>query len=353
MRIKDNYLKLNIRNKRTIVTSDVHGRPDLLEQLLKNVDFSHEDILIINGDIIDKGPDSIQMITYVERLMAQGNVYVTLGNCDKIFDELEEAFLYDYMAYRYTIVHEMLKQLGKTLDDYTSQGELAKELRTKFEHLHNVMKDLPLMIETEDYIFVHAGVDEDYMETTERDALNMPFFYNQPHQLEKTVIVGHFPACNFVEQGVYHHNIKIHPNHNTIAIDGGNQVKTSGQLDGLIIEADGTLHTTFVDDYEQSMVIQSFDPGFQTPHSFTYPDYAITAFEGDEYFTYCEHGEHDGCMVKTEFIDFEAQRLKDDYTDYFHAVEAGAFVSVIHHYKGYVLIKKNGIVGFVPEEVLE
>lgn len=352
MKIKDHYKQLSIEGKRTIITSDVHGRPDLLKRLLDEVNFSDNDILIINGDIIDKGHDSIGAIQYVATLMDKGNVHVLLGNCDKIFDELEEDFLYSYMDYRYTIVHEMLQVLGKSKEDYPSQQAMAYDLRTQFAHLHSVLKDLPLMIETESYIIVHAGVDEDCLETSEHDALNMPFFYNKAHLHEKTVIVGHFPACNFVEKGIYHHNVKVHPVYKTIAIDGGNEVKTSGQLNALIIEADGQVSSTFVDDYKKALVIQSFDPGVQMPHTFTYPNYEIDVYEGDEYFTYCEH-QGEGCMVKTEYIDFEKKCLNDDYTDYFHKVEMGEYVSVIKRLNGYVLIKKDGIVGFVPEEVLE
>lgn len=292
MKIKDHYKQLSIEGKRTIITSDVHGRPDLLKRLLDDVKFSDDDILIINGDIIDKGHDSIGALQYVATLMDKGNVHVLLGNCDKIFDELEEDFLYGYMEYRYTIVHEMLKVLGKSKEDYPSQQAMADDLRTQFALLHSVLKDLPLMIETESYIIVHAGVNEDYLETSEHDALNMPFFYNKAHHHEKTVVVGHFPVCNFVENGMYHHNVKVHPNYN------------------------------------------------------------IDVYEGDEYFTYCEQ-QGEGCMVKTEYIDFEKNRLKDDYTDYFHKVEMSEYVSVIKRLNGYVLIKKDGIVGFVPEEVLE
>ncbi|MCE4956439.1 metallophosphoesterase [Macrococcoides caseolyticum] len=360
MKIKDNYLTMPIKDRRTIVVSDIHGALDLFKALLDKVNYVDEDRLIILGDIMDKGPNGIELVEFIAQLLKKDNVFMVLGNCDCIFDELEEDYLYDYMSYRHTIVHEALDQLGKTLDDYDSQRDLALDMHKYFGYLHNVVRDLPLMIETEDFIFVHAGINpQNYMETPRYDALNMPYFYRQSHNTNKIVVVGHFPTSNFVEGGLMDNNIKYNEQMRIIDIDGGNQVKYSGQLNALIIQYeddDYQLETTFVDGYPRREVIQSFEVAYQTPHTFTYPHLEIEIGEGDEYFTQAKHIQTGiEFMVKTEFIlsTDSGYRLKDDYTDYFMDVIAGEEVAVIDdRYLGYTLVMKDGVTGWVPEEVL-
>ena len=160
MKIKDNYMTMSITDRCTIVVSDVHGNINLFKDLLLSVGYTEDDRLIILGDIIDKGPNSIELVEFVGELLENEHVHMLLGNCDCIFDELEEDYLYNYMQRRHTLVHEALDKLGKTLDDYESQSDMAKDVRKHFSHIHDIVRDLPLMIETEDFIFVHAGLDQ-------------------------------------------------------------------------------------------------------------------------------------------------------------------------------------------------
>lgn len=360
MQIKDNYLTLALKDARTIVVSDMHGSLDLFKQLLAHVDFCDTDQLIILGDIIDKGPNSIELTEYVGELLKQDNVHMILGNCDCIFDELEEDYLYGYMQRRHTLVHEALGKLGKTIEDYPTQSAMAEDIRNHFGYLYDVVRDLPLMIESEDFIFVHAGLDaENYMATSRYNALNMPLFYQASHDAPKTVVVGHFPTSNYVEDGLMNNNIKINASKRIIDIDGGNQVKYSGQLNALLITYEDDVYhldTTYVDAYPKREIIQDFEVTYQEPHTFTYPHFDIEVFEGDEYFTQARHIESGTeFMVKTEFImaTEDGYRLKDDYTDYFMDVTAGETVAVIdERYLGYTLIMKDGITGWVPNEVL-
>lgn len=118
MRIKDNYQTLEIKGRRTIVISDIHGEQQLFERLLQQVGFCHEDYLIIGGDILDKGQNSIETMEYVFQLLEQPNVFMIKGNCDRIFEELDEDWLFHYMNVRRTIVHDYLTLNGKVWEDY-------------------------------------------------------------------------------------------------------------------------------------------------------------------------------------------------------------------------------------------
>jgi len=356
MKMKDKLVQLSQRGKRTIVISDIHGELDLFKAILEQVGFNGDDILIINGDILDKGQNSLGTMKYIRKLTEAGNVYMIEGNCDRFFDELEEEWLYPYMDYRYTVAHEFLKETGTTLNDYKTQRDFAEAVLNVYGDYQTWFRSLPTAIETEDYLFVHAGIEEDYLETPREVALTMPEFYLSSHPLDKKVVVGHYPAANFVEAGLYSHAIKINDERRIIALDGGNQVKASGQLNALTIEIDGTLTMQAVDALPSALVIQDFEVILQEPHTFTFPDYSIHVMEGDDYFTYAEHvSTRTKLMVKTEWIiEKEGETyLKDDYTDYFVDVMAGEEVKVVGEYVGYTLIKKDSIVGWVPEEVLD
>ena len=50
--------------QRVICVGDVHGCADELETLLRKCQYNKEnDILVFNGDIINKGPKSVQVYT--------------------------------------------------------------------------------------------------------------------------------------------------------------------------------------------------------------------------------------------------------------------------------------------------
>ncbi|WP_165980703.1 metallophosphoesterase [Macrococcus carouselicus] len=356
MKLKDKLIQLDIRGRRTIVISDIHGELALFKQLLKKTGWSDDDRLIINGDILDKGQDSLGTMKFIRELAESDNVYVIEGNCDRFFDELEADWLYAYMDCRHTAAHEFLRETGTTLEDYPAQSDFARAVLEQYGDFQQWFRNLPTAIETEDYLFVHAGIEADYLETPREVALTMPEFYSRTHHLDKTVVVGHYPAANFVEDGLYSHEVKVNQARRIIALDGGNQVKASGQLNALIIEADGSLDTMSVDAHPSRLVIQDFEVTLQEPHSFTFPDYEIKAFEGDAHFTFAEHlSSQTQLMVKTEWIKEQDGRhyLNDDYTDLFLDVTAGEEVKVVGEYAGYVLIKRNGLVGWVPEEVLD
>ena len=60
--------------QRIIAVSDVHGHLNHLIQLLKKINYSGDDILVIVGDIVDKGPDSLRTLQYVMELAKRESV---------------------------------------------------------------------------------------------------------------------------------------------------------------------------------------------------------------------------------------------------------------------------------------
>ena len=82
------------KNRRILVTSDIHGHALLLKRLLGKVGFCEGDMLFIVGDLIEKGPASLACLRYVMGLAGMENVVVLLGNVDlsrlQMLEELNE-----------------------------------------------------------------------------------------------------------------------------------------------------------------------------------------------------------------------------------------------------------------------
>ena len=59
------------------VISDLHGQFVLLQLLLEKIEFSADDELYILGDIMDRGPNSIDIYYFVKSMP---NIYMLKGN---------------------------------------------------------------------------------------------------------------------------------------------------------------------------------------------------------------------------------------------------------------------------------
>lgn len=83
-------MDLVVQNKRVYVISDIHNDADGFQAILKKIDFSPEDILIINGDIFDRGEKPVEL--YFE-ILKYSNIYVIQGNHDVwVAREIREKF---------------------------------------------------------------------------------------------------------------------------------------------------------------------------------------------------------------------------------------------------------------------
>ena len=244
-------LKINA-GQRIIVVSDIHGHKDYLVQLLKKADYSGDDVLVIVGDIVDKGPDSLRTLQYVMELSKKNQVYATIGNVDLhrvqfLTDTDEEA---DSRFCKYThhlqqwwgggLIQDMFRELGIPLEKLTD--ETASEYRALLrEHFHEeiaYLQRLPVVLEMERYIFVHGGLPTDDLEKVVGEEaegfLKNDCFMKKGHQFSKYMVVGHWPVC------LYHDTKEslapiFSKNQNIISIDGGCGVKRSGQLNALLL----------------------------------------------------------------------------------------------------------------------
>ena len=57
--------------------SDIHGRKDRFDDVLKQIKLTKNDTLYILGDVIDRNPDGITILKYI---MHKPNIKMLLGN---------------------------------------------------------------------------------------------------------------------------------------------------------------------------------------------------------------------------------------------------------------------------------
>ncbi|MBB2479338.1 metallophosphoesterase [Bacillus sp. APMAM] len=361
----DKIKELSIPNHaRMIVISDIHGELELFQRLLEKVQFSVEDYLIINGDLCEKGSNSMGVVRYVMELAANNpKVHVTEGNCDALVEYLikEDPDLIHYLcARKHSIMNEWLEKIGYQLTSESSITEVKEQLFSHFSNEIKWLTELPTAIETERYIFVHAGLEniENWKDTSRDAAISIPEFLLKSHQANKFVIVGHWPVGNYTSQ-VLSNNPIIDQEKKIIAGDGGNNVKLSGQLNAFIINqssSEDIFSYTYVDHYPTTKAIKEFKADPSWTGSISYVSYALTPMEKREYFTLCKQPGTDQLLyVKNEYIlqkdkGFEA---KEEVSCSQISVEAGDIVSILDDScAGFTLIKKDGFVGWVPKEVL-
>ncbi len=171
--------------KKIFAIGDIHGCLDSLEALLEIIPVKWgEDLVVFLGDYIDRGPSPRGVI---ERVLELKNKYpkhiITLkGNHEWMFERFLKGEDVDVFLYNGGNV---------TLREYYREGYL------EIPESHFIfIKELKLFYETEEYIFVHAGINpyKSLEEQTEEDLLWIRgSFYYADVTFPKMVIFGHTP----------------------------------------------------------------------------------------------------------------------------------------------------------------
>ncbi|OQX01434.1 MAG: metallophosphatase [Desulfobacteraceae bacterium IS3] len=166
---------------------DIHGSADKLIALMDKLDIDFEnDTLVFVGDYIDRGPASFEVVEYLLNLKKRcRNTVFLKGNHEDMFLNYLEGP--DKLTY-------MMNGGKDTLESYLKKSSENSELIPQ-QHI-DFFKSLSLFHETEDYIFVHAGLRANIpMEKQEPDDLLWirNEFIDSNYDFGKMVIFGHTP----------------------------------------------------------------------------------------------------------------------------------------------------------------
>lgn len=167
---------------------DIHGCFDKLIELMDVIDVDlGKDKLVFLGDYIDRGPDSYNVMEYLIELKTRHrNIVFLKGN--------HEEMLENYISGTDRLIY-LANGGHTTLDSYIDAGITPQ--KNQFPKDHSVfLKSLDLFHETDNYIFVHAGlrdkvalpdqVPEDLLWIRRR-------FIKSSYDFGKRVVFGHTP----------------------------------------------------------------------------------------------------------------------------------------------------------------
>ena len=350
-------------DRRILVTSDIHGRPDWLRRLLEQAQFSPRDELFILGDLIEKGPDSLGCLRYCRELSMRGNVHILMGNCDTAWEDVltdQDCGSLPYMLHRPdSILNEMCAQLGLPVTPESDFAYLRARMRDAFGEELSWLAGLPHLIDTRRFLFAHGGIAgsmDALEENTPWGVMKCDLFYNrcvaEGRVYPKYLVVGHMPSANYC-LSIGNCAPVLDRERRILSIDGGT-IRSSGQLNLLIIPGmdreDFTVLST--DDLPEVTAIGPQSPTPDPIHLLWADPFQILREEGDF------------CVIKARGRELRAPRSElliypngefhcGEATDYRLPLKAGDRIKIVLSPEGPdAFCKKDGQVGWVSKSLL-
>lgn len=215
----------------TYVISDVHGRYDLLKEMVDECMNLNKDTLILLGDYIDGDAKSNSYLTlqYIYQLTKKykDHVIVLKGNHEEWFCHFvlqysrvlktyvtpKPSTIQDFMTpYDY---NELIHSAKRKSKNYAEFVDYINEMKRYYllEHhkeLIEWLNKLPLYYETNDEVFVHAGINfvleyEDlWKEISDENDFLMDFPATIHEQFPKMVISGHIGTSQVKQDAAFH-----------------------------------------------------------------------------------------------------------------------------------------------------
>ena len=172
---------------RVLAIGDIHGCLGPLDDLLKWVAPTRDDVVVTLGDYVDRGPDTRGVLNRLIEIKQQLNLICLRGNHEEMMVEAARGGKAE---------KKMWMGVGgiQTLGSYgISQGRSGSLEDVPREHWDFLENDLVNYYESELFVFVHATVICDLpMEEQPNYALFWEFLPDaMRHYSRKTVVCGH------------------------------------------------------------------------------------------------------------------------------------------------------------------
>lgn len=194
-------------NNKIYAIGDIHGCFDSMKELIENkIKLKKKDKLIILGDYIDRGPDSMNVLNYIIELQNNNfDVITLLGN--------HESMLLNAFHHSGEISKWIQNGGNETLKSFKVNS--LNQIEAKYI---SFIKSLRYYYELNEYLFVHAGFNDD-IENPFDDNYSMLWNsrtkYLNPLFNDKRIIHGHSP------HSLANINKQITCSNKVINIDGG------------------------------------------------------------------------------------------------------------------------------------
>ena len=345
--------------RRVVAVSDIHGNLPFLKGLLDAVRFSPADVLILVGDLLEKGRDSLATLRYVMELGRTHTVYPLCGNCDHIdqtflsgpgMDEALWPVLSQFWRER-SVLLQMGAELGLAPRRQSDLPALRAALLEHFPRETGFLLSLPTILEAGNFLFVHGGVPrEDDLEGLDAyECMKNDDFRGQGRSFRKWVVVGHWPVTLYREDIPSSAPI-IDRERKIISIDGACVLKVDGQLNALMLPSEESedFAWTAWDGLPEARALDG-QPASEHSLNIRWGRSALELLEEGEELSLCRHLETGRQIyILNAYLrrDPEKGLWCEDSTDYCLPVEAGEVLTVVRRTKTGALCKKNGVTGW-------
>jgi len=200
--------------RRVYAIGDIHGRNDLLLQLLDKIikddgerDEAESEIIFL-GDLVDRGPDSAGVIDTAMRVKEQlRNVRFLMGNHEEVYLAATTGNEKSVRFFNRIGGRETILSYDISMKDYIEldMAELAKRIPELFPREHiDFIGGFEDHIIIGDYAFVHAGIRPGIPLSEQRQKdlrwIREDFLSAQDAH-EKVIVYGHTITDDVVENG--------------------------------------------------------------------------------------------------------------------------------------------------------
>ena len=349
--------------RRIIAVSDIHGNLPFFRGLMEQIGLDRQDILVLVGDVLEKGKESLALLRHVMELSRTYTVYYVCGNCDGLVlrffetDELDGRFFSSYLPqHSESCLRQMAREGG--FDQTEDLPRLRRDLRAAFPEEWAFLRAMPTVVETEHLVFVHGGVPSlQGMEQLDRwKCMKNDDFLGQGHAFDKWVIVGHWPVTLY-DPKIPSAAPLLERQRKIISIDGGCVLKLDGQLNALLLPDEASEDFTW-QAYDGLPQVTALDPQQASTDSVNirWGRSALELVERGEETSLCRHLETGRVLpILNSYLRRTGDKLWcEDSTDYVLPVSPGDRLSlVVRTEKSGLLCKKNGVTGWYYGRIAE
>ena len=342
--------------RRILAVSDIHGNLPYLKGLLEKTRFGPGDILVIVGDLLEKGPYSLDTLRFVMELGKKHEIHTVCGNCDWWFQILYTPELINkqhslwYINHKpHNLARQMCREIGYRVSEDMDVLDMRETLAAAFPEEFEFLGAMPEVLDTGDYIFVHGGLPEGGPEDWDAwQCMKFDNFMNRGRRFNRWVICGHWPVM------LYHDNIVcanpvLDREKRIISIDGGCVLKDDGQLNALVIPYAGSEDFSCIayDPFPTGTVLD-LQRAAEKSWYIRWGDAKVRVLRRGDEFCRCRHlrtGYEMDILTKYVYGD-GAQCEVNDCTDYELPLRPGDVVSVVETTSRGYFVKHGGVSGW-------
>jgi len=188
---------------KVFTVSDIHGHYHVLKDALKAAGYDEKETshhLLVLGDLFDRGTESDLVFSYLKRLYDEKKATIILGNHDyfllEFFNKQDDRTVFNIKHNGFDLTLTAFSDQTVTVD--SDFDAIRATMMRRVPTLKPFLEQLPLFIETRNYVFTHGGIDgskTDYDEISKKDFV-WQYQYDLDPPKDKTAVVGHMRTAH-------------------------------------------------------------------------------------------------------------------------------------------------------------